>query len=235
MTVVNEKRGNGFKDMVGQTCGRLEVVDAAPSIQGAAAWRCRCECGGEVVVKGTELRKGSRRSCGCLSSRPIMSTKPVSDVAAPRARGRHWVVEVNGLSARVLGTRDGEALVRFDVDLRLWECSVCGRFNRQGCGHIAAFTSRLPRDAAEEIVRLVAPKRRDAVTGSRAEVDGAAANERARAAALASSAEKRAARLALRDEEHERITGPVVTRQATQADLDRLAARRAARGASTDA
>ncbi len=29
-------------------------------------WRCRCECGGEVVVRADGLSSGNTKSCGCL-------------------------------------------------------------------------------------------------------------------------------------------------------------------------
>ena len=50
----------------GQVYGRLTVT-AREGIDswGNARWRCRCECGREVVTLGTSLRKGDTRSCGC--------------------------------------------------------------------------------------------------------------------------------------------------------------------------
>ena len=31
-------------------------------------WLCKCECGEEVLVKGTNLRNGGTTSCGCIKS-----------------------------------------------------------------------------------------------------------------------------------------------------------------------
>ena len=54
-------------DLVGKTFTRLKVVARAESSPaGSARWRCTCECGAEVVVSGTNLRKGLTKSCGCL-------------------------------------------------------------------------------------------------------------------------------------------------------------------------
>lgn len=53
--------------MTGQKFGRLTVVERAGSIRGLAAWLCRCECGGEVVVPGASLRSGNTSSCGCIN------------------------------------------------------------------------------------------------------------------------------------------------------------------------
>lgn len=55
-----------FIDLTGQQFGRLLVLGYAGSNkQGAATWRCKCECGNVKVVTGSELRRGKTQSCGC--------------------------------------------------------------------------------------------------------------------------------------------------------------------------
>jgi hypothetical protein len=53
-------------DLTGQRFGLLTVVDRRGSIGGEAAWRSRCDCGGENVTRGSLLRKGKTKSCGCI-------------------------------------------------------------------------------------------------------------------------------------------------------------------------
>lgn len=54
-------------DETGNRYGRLTVVRRAESTRGGEArWLCRCECGGEKIARGTKLRRGETRSCGCL-------------------------------------------------------------------------------------------------------------------------------------------------------------------------
>lgn len=56
------------RDMVGHRNGRLVVVSYAgktPTEQ-RSLWLCRCDCGGERVVQGNNLRATGTRSCGCL-------------------------------------------------------------------------------------------------------------------------------------------------------------------------
>lgn len=57
-------------DLTGQRFGRLTVIEKAPAKQGCtnAVWLCRCDCGNEVAVLGTVLRRGESQSCGCFRS-----------------------------------------------------------------------------------------------------------------------------------------------------------------------
>lgn len=52
-------------DMTSMKIGRLTVLyrDAAASVE--AKWRCKCECGADVVVGGYDLRRKTTISCGC--------------------------------------------------------------------------------------------------------------------------------------------------------------------------
>lgn len=60
------KRGRNFKDISGQRFNRLEALEPCGKNRHQIAWMCRCDCGKEVVVCGTELRSGKTGSCGCL-------------------------------------------------------------------------------------------------------------------------------------------------------------------------
>lgn len=57
-------------DMTGQKCGRLLVIEEAPKDPNIKSrvirWRCKCDCGNEVIVAGPNLRNGNTKSCGCL-------------------------------------------------------------------------------------------------------------------------------------------------------------------------
>lgn len=51
--------------------GRLEVIGQAedyirPNGKREAQWLCKCNCGNEVVVLGTSLKRGLTKSCGCF-------------------------------------------------------------------------------------------------------------------------------------------------------------------------
>jgi len=55
-------------DLVGNKYERLTVVSHA-GIKGRRVhhWLCKCDCGNESVVAGSNLKKGRVKSCGCLN------------------------------------------------------------------------------------------------------------------------------------------------------------------------
>jgi hypothetical protein len=56
-----------FIDLTGRVYGRLTVISCAGQQDRARIkWKCRCSCGSEVSISGTELRCGDTKSCGCL-------------------------------------------------------------------------------------------------------------------------------------------------------------------------
>lgn len=48
--------------------GRLTAIERAEDVNGKSRWKCRCECGAEVLVRTASLRSETNktRSCGCL-------------------------------------------------------------------------------------------------------------------------------------------------------------------------
>lgn len=60
-----------LKDLTGQQFGDLTVLEQADwYVYGKqshryAQWKCRCTCGTELVVRGSNLTSGNTTSCGC--------------------------------------------------------------------------------------------------------------------------------------------------------------------------
>lgn len=60
-----------FVDLTGQTFGRWTVVRRGEDKVSATGrrnvrWVCRCTCGNEMQVQGSNLKSGCSKSCGCL-------------------------------------------------------------------------------------------------------------------------------------------------------------------------
>lgn len=56
-----------IKDITGMRFGRLVVIEPTNERKkGAVLWVCKCDCGNETVVNGSNLRRGDTKSCGCL-------------------------------------------------------------------------------------------------------------------------------------------------------------------------
>lgn len=54
-------------DLTGKTFGRLTVIKLHDKDRlGNYRWWCRCSCGRELPVRGSSLKIGRARSCGCL-------------------------------------------------------------------------------------------------------------------------------------------------------------------------
>ena len=84
-----------FKDLTGQRFGKLMVVSRAddyikPNGNKIVQWRCVCDCGNEVVIRGEYLRSGDTKSCGCLTSENLVGMKfgrlTVMDRESPKSK-----------------------------------------------------------------------------------------------------------------------------------------------------
>lgn len=57
-----------LKDLSGRRFGKLLVLEntGKKNNQNAFLWRCKCDCGEEVIVSTGNLQSGHTQSCGCL-------------------------------------------------------------------------------------------------------------------------------------------------------------------------
>jgi hypothetical protein len=61
-----------FIDLTGRRFGRWRVIALLPERQRYASgtqttlWLCRCDCGGEGIVRGSNLIRGWSKSCSCI-------------------------------------------------------------------------------------------------------------------------------------------------------------------------
>ena len=77
-----------FIDITGQRFGKLTVIEKAPNKPGVKGqqWRCLCDCGKETIGRGPDLRKGDKKSCGCLQKKAYDKIKPCEYCGNPVSR-----------------------------------------------------------------------------------------------------------------------------------------------------
>lgn len=55
------------QDLCGKRYGRLVVIKyVGTNASGGSMWLCKCDCGNEKTVRGSKLKSGWTKSCGCL-------------------------------------------------------------------------------------------------------------------------------------------------------------------------
>ena len=55
-----------YKDLTGLRIGKLTVLEPTEErVRSAVVWRCRCDCGNEILVESRRLKPGAIYSCGC--------------------------------------------------------------------------------------------------------------------------------------------------------------------------
>ena len=90
-------RTRAVVDRTGQRYGKLLVIRRNGSSAGSnprALWLCRCDCGNEVTIAGSELAKGPR-GCrqGCFKRKPVVAARNIVRTSyrkSARKRGLAW-------------------------------------------------------------------------------------------------------------------------------------------------
>lgn len=56
-----------FIDLTGKKFGKWTVIKRADNNKhNQTCWVCKCDCGNEAIITGTNLKRGNSKSCGCL-------------------------------------------------------------------------------------------------------------------------------------------------------------------------
>lgn len=53
-------------DITGQRFGKLVALKDVGSNGNNILWKCKCDCGNNIIVPSSRLRSGNTKSCGCL-------------------------------------------------------------------------------------------------------------------------------------------------------------------------
>ena len=110
-------------DLTNQQFGLLTVIqrDFNPHNGREAWWLCQCQCGNQKAVRGSDLRRGRTKSCGCLSK-----VQAKENIKIAQAKNKETLVSLKDkkfgkllvISELPERTKDG---------YRLWQCKCdCG-------------------------------------------------------------------------------------------------------------
>jgi hypothetical protein len=58
-------KGANTVDLIGRRFSSLVVIEQAPNLGDRVHWFCQCDCGQLLSVRGSALREGNTKSCGC--------------------------------------------------------------------------------------------------------------------------------------------------------------------------
>jgi hypothetical protein len=90
-------------ELVGRKFGRLTVISFDTMKNNQSIWKCLCDCGNGVEVRGNQLTSGNTRSCGCLSldsskesgKRNLGRMKPgLNPTRHPEMKDVYWVAGI---------------------------------------------------------------------------------------------------------------------------------------------
>jgi hypothetical protein len=65
-----------YIDIKGQRFGLLTVVSREQSKNEKAMWLCQCDCGNTIIARGSSLRDGHTKSCGCIKLNDLDLIEP---------------------------------------------------------------------------------------------------------------------------------------------------------------
>ncbi len=94
---IKQYTGRKSASLIGRKFSKLTVIEYIDS-PGHATWKCKCDCGKEIITKGMYLRRGTRRDCGC-TKRPKYSTRFTGIGELYRS---HWTKIIEGATSRKL-------------------------------------------------------------------------------------------------------------------------------------
>jgi len=99
------KRSHGKHDLTGRVFTRWTVIELSTrrDPDHRIFWRCRCECGVERDVDGSQLRCGRSLSCGCLATERRVAAVTVHGCARAGAQHRAYG-SWQGMKQRCLNT-----------------------------------------------------------------------------------------------------------------------------------
>lgn len=148
MASQTRQHSRGKLDLSGQKYGYLTVIGPAENIGERTAWRCRCDCGREAVVKTNYLRSGHTTSCGCRAP----AANPGVGLALTYVDGT--CVEMIRANTVRSNNTSGVPGVDWLTRKQRWRASICFKGKRHYLGSYTEFDDAVKarKRAEEELV-----------------------------------------------------------------------------------
>lgn len=122
------------KNEVGNRYGRLSVIEMLPPKETDrnqfALARCRCDCGNDMVTRGSNLRRGETRSCGCLQKETAASYRKAARKASVPEEAIKRKYNEYVRSAKKRSIEFSLSIEEF-VSICSSECIYCGEMPRE--------------------------------------------------------------------------------------------------------
>ena len=117
-------RKRNLKDITGQQFNRLTVIKFSHIKYECAYWLCKCSCGKEKIIRGTHLRSGITKSCGCLTIEKSIERNTTHGMTGTKEYNRYRSQKYNDLKK----AHDTDWNFEKELFLRnlFQQCVVCG-------------------------------------------------------------------------------------------------------------
>jgi len=91
---------NSVRLASGQRFSRLKVIKMAKErgTSGNILWLCKCDCGKKTLAKGSQLKAGATRSCGCLRKLPKKHFTAKEKMAAEAGYKKNSALKITNLA-----------------------------------------------------------------------------------------------------------------------------------------
>lgn len=113
------KESKNVKTEIGNKYGKLIVIERAGSTSDRhALWKCKCECGNEIIASGKMLRTNQIISCGCYQKEKAKET-------LQKISSNNFIDETNNRYGKLVVVKKSETNGKHYGTL--WECKCdCG-------------------------------------------------------------------------------------------------------------
>lgn len=157
--IINPCSGKKIEDLTGRIFGRFTVLyidEVKTKNKKKIHWVCKCECGNQKSVTGTDLKKGKSKSCGCLHNELLREKNTIR------------------LEGEVFGRLTVEKVAYYKNNKCYWECKclcggkktvatsnlINGRTQSCGCLHYESMGNNIIDLTQQRFGRLTAKKYR---------------------------------------------------------------------------